>query len=272
MSEKNTMHTREEKLEAFGRLLDVLDELREKCPWDRKQTNESLRPNTIEETYELCDALLNNDTKNICKELGDVLLHVAFYAKIASESENFDIADVCNVLCDKLIYRHPHVFKANRALDSASEVCEQWEQLKQKERDGNKRVLAGVPKSLPALIKAYRIQEKARNVGFEWEDAQGAWEKLKEEIGEFESEIAEMNAERAQKELGDVLFSMVNVARMHGLNPDTALELTNAKFISRFTYVEDKAVEQGRELKEMTLAEMDALWDEAKRTEGEEKA
>ncbi len=261
------MNTKEQKLAAFGRLLDVLDELREKCPWDRKQTNESLRPNTIEETFELCDALLNDDTKNICKELGDVLLHVAFYAKIAQEREQFDIADVCNALCDKLIYRHPHVFTAGNALGTPEEVCAQWEQLKQKERDGNKSVLSGVPSSLPSLIKAYRIQEKAANVGFEWDDATGAWEKLKEEIAEYEREMKGMNKEKAQAELGDVIFSLVNVARMSGLNPDTALERSNAKFISRFSHIETRARENGAELKNMTLEEMDALWDEAKKLE-----
>ncbi len=264
---RNPMHTKQEKMEAFGRLLDVLDELREKCPWDKKQTNQSLRPNTIEETYELCDALLAEDTKNICKELGDVLLHVAFYAKIGQEKGDFDIADVCHQLCDKLIYRHPHVFTEGNKLGTASEVCEQWEQLKQKERDGNKRVLSGVPSSLPSLIKAQRIQEKARNVGFEWETPAGAWSKLKEEINEFEAEINHMNAEEAEKELGDVLFSMVNVARMQDINPDTALERTNAKFIRRFNYIEDRSKEFGKSLASMTLEEMDALWDEAKKNE-----
>lgn len=268
------MHTREEKLEAFGRLLDVLDELREKCPWDRKQTNESLRPNTIEETYELCDALMHNDKKNICKELGDVLLHVAFYAKIGSETGDFDMADVCNQLCDKLIFRHPHVFPP--ATDSAStatgtlspqQVSEQWELLKQKERDGNRSVLGGVPASLPSLIKAYRIQDKARNVGFDWEDRPQVWDKVKEEIREFEAEVESMNQEKAEAELGDVLFSLINAARLYGINPDNALERTNQKFIRRFGYLEAHTLKQGRELKDMTLAEMDKIWNEAKAAE-----
>lgn len=268
------MHTREEKLEAFGRLLDVLDELREKCPWDRKQTNESLRPNTIEETYELCDALMHNDKKNICKELGDVLLHVAFYAKIGSETGDFDMADVCNQLCDKLIFRHPHVFPL--ATDSAStatgtlspqQVSEQWELLKQKERDGNRSVLGGVPASLPSLIKAYRIQDKARNVGFDWEDRPQVWDKVKEEIREFEAEVESMNQEKAEAELGDVLFSLINAARLYGINPDNALERTNQKFIRRFGYLEAHTLKQGRELKDMTLAEMDKIWNEAKAAE-----
>ena len=258
------MHTREEKLEAFGRLLDVLDTLREKCPWDRKQTNESLRPNTIEETYELCDALINNDTMNICKELGDVLLHVCFYAKIGSEQEQFDIADVCNKLCDKLIYRHPHVY-GDSVAENSGDVVKSWEQLKLKEKDGNKTLLSGVPASLPSLIKAYRIQDKARNVGFDWEEKEDVWHKVKEEIEEYQTEIDKMDQEKATDEFGDLMFSLVNAARLYHINPDNALERTNQKFIRRFNYVEQKTLQQGRSLKDMPLEEMDALWNEAKK-------
>lgn len=253
-------------MEAFGRFLDVLDELREKCPWDRKQTNESLRPNTIEEVYELCDALINEDDANICKELGDVLLHVAFYAKIASEKGAFDMKDVCNRLCEKLIFRHPHVF-GTVEVENAAQVSQNWEQLKLKEKGGNKRVLSGVPAGLPSIVKAYRIQEKARNVGFEWDDASGAWEKLLEEIDELKAELDRGDHDLAEAELGDLLFATINVARMNGLSPDNALERTNQKFIRRFNYVEESAIASGRNLKEMTLEEMDALWDEAKRLE-----
>jgi len=255
-------------MEAFGRFLDVLDELREKCPWDRKQTNESLRPNTIEEVYELCDALINEDEANICKELGDVLLHVAFYAKIASEKGAFDMKNVCDRLCDKLIFRHPHVF-GTVEVENAAQVSENWEQLKLKEKGGNKRVLSGVPAGLPSIVKAYRIQEKARNVGFEWDDASGAWDKLLEEIEELKVELEHDNHDLAEAELGDLLFAAINVARMNGLSPDNALERTNQKFIRRFNYVEENAIVQGRNLKDMTLEEMDALWDEAKRNEAQ---
>lgn len=257
------MHTRQEKMEAFGRLLDILDELRIKCPWDRKQTNESLRPNTIEEVYELCDALMKNDQKNICKELGDVLLHVVFYAKIGSETNSFDIKDVCDKLCDKLIFRHPHVFGETKA-DTAEKVSENWEQIKLKEKDGNKSVLSGVPDALPSLIKSYRIQDKARNVGFDWEEREQVWSKVKEEIGEFESEIANMDKDKAEAEFGDVLFSLINAARLYKINPDNALERTNQKFIRRFNYLEEHTLKQGRKLQDMTLAEMDAIWNEAK--------
>ncbi|MBE6290828.1 MAG: nucleoside triphosphate pyrophosphohydrolase [Bacteroidales bacterium] len=262
------MSTRQEQMEAFGRFLDVLDELREKCPWDRKQTNESLRPNTIEEVYELCDALINEDEANICKELGDVLLHVAFYAKIASEKGAFDMKNVCDRLCDKLIFRHPHVF-GTVEVENAAQVSENWEQLKLKEKGGNKRVLSGVPAGLPSIVKAYRIQEKARNVGFEWDDASGAWDKLLEEIEELKVELEHDNHDLAEAELGDLLFAAINVARMNGLSPDNALERTNQKFIRRFNYVEENAIAQGRNLKDMTLEEMDALWDEAKRNEAQ---
>lgn len=257
---------RQQQLQEFERLLDVLDELRVKCPWDRKQTNESLRPNTIEETYELCDALIKNDKLNICKELGDVLLHVLFYAKIGSETGDFDIGDVCQKLTDKLIFRHPHVF-GEAAASNAEEVSKLWEQIKQKEKDGNKTVLSGVPSSLPALVKAYRIQDKARNVGFDWEERSQVWQKVKEEISEFEAEVAEMDKEKATAEFGDVMFSLINAARLYGINPDNALEHTNQKFIRRFNYLESKTLKQGRDLKDMTLAEMDAIWDEAKQLE-----
>jgi len=264
ITQQTNMNTREEKLEAFGRLLDVLDTLREKCPWDRKQTNESLRPNTIEETYELCDALINNDTMNICKELGDVLLHVCFYAKIGSEQEQFDIADVCNKLCDKLIYRHPHVY-GDSVAESSGDVVKSWEQLKLKEKDGNKTLLSGVPASLPSLIKAYRIQDKARNVGFDWEKKEDVWNKVKEEIDEYQAEIDKMDQEKATNEFGDLLFSLINAARLYHINPDNALERTNQKFIRRFNYVEQQTLKQERSLKDMTLEDMDSLWNEAKK-------
>ena len=260
------MHTREEKLEAFGRFLDVLDELREKCPWDKKQTNESLRPNTIEETYELCDALMRNDKKEICKELGDVLLHIAFYAKIASETGDFDMKDVCDRLCNKLIFRHPHVFGDVKA-ETAGQVSENWEQLKLKEKDGNKTVLSGVPASLPSLIKAYRIQDKARNVGFDWEERSQVWEKVKEEIQEFQVEVERMDKEKAEDEFGDIMFSLINAARLYKINPDNALERTNQKFIRRFGYVEEHSIKQGKNMKDMPLEELDKLWNEAKQLE-----
>ena len=268
-------HNREEQMAAFGRLLDILDELRVKCPWDRVQTNETLRPNTIEEVYELSDALLKEDDQNICKELGDVLLHVVFYAKIGDEKGQFDIKDVCDRLCDKLIFRHPHVF-GEQHVNGTDQVLKNWEELKLKEKGGNKRTLSGVPVSLPSLIKAFRIQEKAQNVGFDWDSADGAWDKLQEEFAELreamQHETAPETGDRPQvsefneveAEFGDLLFSAVNVGRLSGLNPDSALEHTNQKFTRRFNYVEERALAQGRKLKDMTLAEMDALWDEAK--------
>ena len=258
------MHSREEKLAAYGRFLDVLDELREKCPWDRKQTNQSLRPNTIEECFELCDALIADDTQNICKELGDVLLHVAFYAKIASEKEQFDMKDVCDRLCEKLIYRHPHVF-GDAVAETAGEVCKNWEQLKMTEKDGNKSLLSGVPNSMPSLIKAYRMQEKAANVGFDWDSKEDVWAKVHEEVDELQAEMQSGDKAKMEKEFGDLLFSLVNVARHYGINPDNALEMTNAKFRNRFGYVEEHSIKQGRNLKDMSLEEMDALWNEAKR-------
>ena len=260
------MHTREEKIEAFGRMLDVLDTLREKCPWDRKQTNESLRANTIEEVYELCDALMSDDTPNIKKELGDVLLHVAFYSKIADEKGDFDIADVCNSLTDKLIFRHPHIY-GNVSAETADAVADNWEQIKLKEKDGNKTVLSGVPGALPALVKAYRIQEKAAHVGFDWDTPSQVWDKVKEETSEVEAEIKAGNRTNIEKEFGDLFFSIVNAARLYDVVPENALEMTNRKFISRFNYVEAKAKEMGKNLKDMTLGEMDEIWEEAKKLE-----
>ena len=260
------MHSRSEILASFERFLDVLDELREKCPWDRKQTNESLRPNTIEEVYELSDALVADDTQNICKELGDVLLHVAFYAKIAQEREQFDMKDVCDRLCEKLIYRHPHVFGTAKA-ETAGEVCKNWEQLKRTEKDGNKSLLSGVPTSMPSLIKAFRMQEKAANIGFDWDKKEDVWAKVQEELAELQAEMDKGDKENMQKEFGDFLFSLVNAARLYDINPDTALELTNRKFRNRFGYVEECSKQQGRNLQDMTLAEMDSLWNEAKAKE-----
>ena len=271
---RTKMKSREEKLAAFGRILDILDELRVKCPWDRKQTNESLRPQTIEEVYELSDAILKGDDHNIPRELGDVLLHVLFYAKIGEEKGTYDIVDVINFLSDKLIYRHPHVFSTAKAEDAA-EVVKNWEMLKTREKDGNKRVLSGVPDALPPLLKAYRMQDKARGVGFDWEEKSQVWDKVKEELGEYQAELDAMESAgseeerkaaygRAEEELGDYLFAVVNAARLYGLNPDTALERTCAKFKRRFTYLEEHTIRQGRDLKDMTLAEMDAIWDEAK--------
>lgn len=262
------MHTREEKIAAFGRLLDIMDDLREKCPWDRKQTFDSLRQNTIEETYELATAISRHDMNEISKELGDVLLHVVFYAKMGSETNDFDIADVCNRLCDKLIFRHPHVYGevtgegllVTEKVENPEEVSKLWEQVKLKEKGGNKTVLGGIPDSLPSLVKAYRIQDKVANVGFDWEKREDVWAKVKEEIAEFEEDPSEA-------ELGDVLFALINAARLYKLKPDNALEQTNLKFIRRFNYIEEKAKEQGKELKDMTLAEMDALWNEAKNNE-----
>lgn len=260
------MHSKEEKLEAFGRMLDVLDNLRIKCPWDKKQTNQSLRPNTIEEVFELCDALASDDIPNIKKELGDVLLHVAFYAKIADEQGRFDIADVCNALTDKLIFRHPHIY-GNVQAKTADDVADNWEQIKLKEKGGNKTVLSGVPNALPALIKAFRIQEKAAHVGFDWDEPRQVWEKVKEETREVEAEILNGNPDDLEQEFGDLMFAIVNAARLYNVNPENALDRTNRKFISRFNYIEAKAKEAGKNLKEMTLGEMDALWNEAKTLE-----
>ncbi len=300
------MHTREEKLAAFGRLLDVQDRLRLQCPWDRKQTFESLRPNTIEETFELCDALMKGDYKEIKKELGDVLEHVMFYSIIGREDGEFDICDVCNQEADKLMFRHPFInwkeegdwtvsnpdmyindtgqvvyreseVGSQKSEDGAEDSAERpstasavektWEQIKQQEKDGNERVLSGVPDALPSLIKAYRIQDKARNVGFDWQDRKDVWDKVYEEIGELKAELEKEDRENSMKELGDFLFSVINAARLYKLNPDNALEQTNLKFIRRFNYVEDHSMKQGKNLKDMTLEEMDLLWDEAKEAE-----
>ena len=298
------MHTREEKLRAFGRLLDVQHRLRKECPWDKKQTMESLRPNTIEEVFELADALMRRDYHEVMKELGDVMEHVIFYALIGDEAGEFDMADVCNREADKLMFRHPFinwnndqgdwtidnepfsvsatdmtinakgqvVYKdseasGNQSADkpkTAASVEQTWEQIKQRERDGNTSVLSGVPAALPSLIKAYRIQDKARNVGFDWQKKEDVWDKVKEEMGELETELKKEDKENSTKELGDFLFSVINAARLYHLNPDNALEHTNRKFISRFGYIEQKAKEQGKSLKDMTLGEMDALWNEAK--------
>lgn len=283
------MHTREEKLAAFGRYLDVLDTLREKCPWDRKQTNESLRPNTIEETFELCDALMKDDKDEICKELGDVLLHVCFYALIGEEQGDFDIADVCNRSVDKLIFRHPHVYHPSQVgapdpkplpygensedgvqatkVKDVEQVLDNWEQIKQREKGGNKTVLSGVPNALPSLIKAYRIQDKARHVGFDWEQKEDVWKKVREELDELEAELKHEDKERSTEELGDFLFSVINAARLYKLNPDNALEHTNQKFIRRFNYVEEHTLKQGKLLTETSLEEKDRLWEEAKTSE-----
>ena len=258
----------EKKLEAFKRLLNIMDELRAKCPWDKKQTFDSLRANTIEETYELCDAIMKKDTKEIKKELGDVLLHIVFYSKIASETNDFDIAEVCNSLCDKLIFRHPHVFGEGNA-QNAGEVEKSWEQIKQKEKDGNKSVLAGVPDALPALIKCYRIQDKARNVGFDWKEKEDIWHKVEEELNEFKDEVHAMNQKKMEEEFGDLLFSMINAARLYKINPENALERCNRKFIRRFNHIEKRCKEENKELSQLSLEEMDAYWDEAKKIEKE---
>ena len=272
------MHTREEQLAAFGRLLDIMDDLREKCPWDRKQTFDSLRQNTIEETFELATAISRHDMTEISKELGDVLLHVVFYAKMGSETNDFDIADVCNRLCDKLIFRHPHVYKTNDQIVNGqivndTDVSHLWEQVKLKEKGGNKTVLGGIPDGLPSLVKAYRIQDKVANVGFDWENREDVWAKVKEEIAEFEAEMRkcpndQMVNDQMVNEFGDLLFALINAARLYKIRPDNALEQTNLKFMRRFNYLEARAKEQGRDLKDMTIDEMEALWQEAKALEG----
>lgn len=291
------MHTKEEKLRAFGRLLDIQDRLRKECPWDRKQTYESLRPNTIEEVFELCDVLMNKDYKNICKELGDVLEHVVFYAMLGSEESRFDIADVCNAQCDKLMFRHDFIdwnkgewyvtdpdmrINANGQVvyneeevngdstvkpTTAEQVASTWEMRKQHEKNGNECVLSGVPKSLPSLVKAYRIQDKARGVGFDWKDKADVWVKVREELDELETELRKDDREASTRELGDFLFSVINAARLYHLNPDNALESSNQKFIRRFGYVEEETLKKGKSLKDMSLEEMDELWNEAKRKE-----
>ena len=260
------MHTRQETLNAFSSLLDVIYELRQKCPWDSVQTNQSLRSNTIEETFELCDALAREDNKVICKELGDVLMHVCFYSIFGEEKDQFDLADVCDQVREKLIFRHPHIY-GNVKADTPDAVADTWEQRKQKEKDGNKSVLSGVPAALPSLIKAYRIQDKARHVGFDWEKREQVWDKVKEEFAEFQAEVDKMDEDKMEGEFGDVLFSIINAARLYHINPDNALERTNRKFIQRFNYLEEKTIKQGRNLKDMTLQEMDAIWQEAKAIE-----
>ena len=282
------MHTREEQMKAFGRLLDVLDQLREKCPWDKKQTNESLRPNTIEETFELCDAIMRGDSHDMMKELGDVLMHTCFYAMIAREKGLYDIADVLNTETDKLIFRHPHIYHPSQVgapdrkplpfgeddserefanAKTSEQVLQNWEQIKLKEKDGNKSVLSGVPAALPSLIKAYRIQDKARNVGFDWQQKEDVWNKVHEELRELEEELAKEDKEKSTNELGDFLFSVINAARLYKLNPDDALERTNRKFIHRFNYIEEHSIKAGKPLTEMSLEEMDKLWNEAKKEE-----
>lgn len=256
------MNPREEQLKAFGRLLDIMDELRDQCPWDKKQTLQSLRHLTIEETYELGDAILDNNLQEIKKELGDLLLHIVFYAKIGSETQDFDIADVANSICDKLIDRHPHIY-GDVVVADEEEVKRNWEQLKLKE--GKKSVLEGVPKSLPALVKASRIQDKVKGVGFDWEEPHQVWEKVQEELAELQLEVNTGDQNRIESEFGDVLFSMINYARFLKVNPEDALERTNKKFIKRFMYLESKANELGKSLHDMTLAEMDVFWEEAKK-------
>ncbi|WP_339888068.1 nucleoside triphosphate pyrophosphohydrolase [uncultured Flavobacterium sp.] len=256
------MNNRENQLVAFNRLLDIMDELREKCPWDKKQTLESLRHLTIEETYELGDAILDNDLPEIKKELGDLLLHIVFYAKIGSETNDFDIADVANSICDKLIDRHPHIY-GDVVVEDEEEVKRNWEKLKLKE--GRKSVLEGVPKSLPALVKASRIQDKVKGVGFDWEESHQVWDKVQEELNELQVEVKSGNKDKMEAEFGDVLFSMINYARFLKINPEDALERTNKKFMKRFMYLESKAVELGKDLSDMSLVEMDVFWEEAKR-------
>jgi XTP/dITP diphosphohydrolase len=254
------------KLEQFERLLNIMDELRVKCPWDREQTLESMRHLTIEETYELGEAILDNNLPEVKKELGDLLLHIVFYAKIADEQNSFDIADVINSLCEKLIFRHPHVF-GDEIADDTKKVLQNWEALKLKEKGRNKRVLEGVPKSLPSMVKAHRIQDKARGVGFDWEEKEQVWLKVKEELHEFEEEVRNNRQEDMEKEFGDLLFSLVNAARLYNIDPDAALERTNRKFIKRFNYLEENTLMQGKSLHEMSLDEMDVIWEEAKKLE-----
>jgi XTP/dITP diphosphohydrolase len=256
-------HSREEKLAALGRVIDTLDVLRVKCPWDAKQTNQSLRPNTIEEVFELAQALASENDDEIRKELGDVLLHILFYAKIGDEKGKFDIVDVADALNNKLIFRHPHVFGEVK-VNNSHDVEQNWEQIKLKEKGGNKTVLAGVPNALPALIKAFRIQEKAANVGFDWENAGQVWDKVREEAAEVEQEIANKDQDKLEAEFGDLMFAVINAARLYNVNPENALERTNRKFIARFNHLEKRAGEKGLKLKDMTLAQMDELWNEAK--------
>jgi XTP/dITP diphosphohydrolase len=256
------MNSRQSQLQAFERLLNIMDDLREKCPWDQKQTLQTLRHLTIEETYELGDAILDNDLNEVKKELGDLMLHIVFYAKIGSETKDFDIADVCNEICEKLIFRHPHIY-SDTVVKDEEEVKQNWEKLKLKE--GRKSVLEGVPKGLPALVKASRIQDKVKGVGFDWEESHQVWDKVQEELEEFQVEVAAGDQDKMEAEFGDVLFSMINYARFLNINPEDALERTNKKFIKRFQYLESKADELGKPLMDMSLAEMDVFWEEAKR-------
>ena len=256
-------NSRDERLAALGKVMDTLDILRVRCPWDAKQTNESLRANTIEEVYELAQALINDDTADIKKELGDVLLHILFYSKIADEKAQFDIADVANALNDKLVFRHPHVFGEVK-VENSHDVETNWEKIKLKEKGGNRTVLAGVPEALPALIKSYRIQEKAANVGFDWEKREDVWDKVKEEMGEVSEAIVKGDKTDIEAEFGDLIFSVVNAARLYGVNPENALERTNRKFINRFNHIEESATASGRKISDLTLDEMETLWCEAK--------
>jgi len=253
----------EEKLKAFERLLNIMDELRAKCPWDKEQTNESLRTLTIEETYELTEAIYNKDIQGIKKELGDVLLHIVFYSKIGSETNDFDIKDVINSLCEKLIYRHPHIFGDVHVKDSG-EVMQNWEQLKLKEKNGNKTVLEGIPNALPAMIKAYRIQDKVRGVGFDWDFKEQVWSKISEEINELSHEISKLDADKMEAEFGDVFFALINACRLYGINPENALQRTNEKFIKRFHYLETESKKDGKSLKDMNVQDMDVYWEKAK--------
>jgi len=258
------MHTTEEKLREFGRLLEIMSRLRKECPWDKEQTFESLRTLTLEETYELADAILKNDKKEISKELGDLLLHIVFYAEMGNETRDFDMFDVTHKLCEKLIYRHPHIY-GNTEVENAAMVMQNWENLKLKEKEGNKSVLSGVPVSLPALIKAHRIQDKARSVGFDWDEREQVWDKISEEFDELQAEINAMNRDKIEAEFGDLFFSLINAARLYNINPENALERTNRKFIERFNYLESKTLSFGKDLKAMSLDEMDLIWNEAKK-------
>jgi XTP/dITP diphosphohydrolase len=266
---EKTTHTMEEKLQEFKRLLEIMERLRAECPWDREQTFESMRVQTIEETYELADAIMKDDKKDIMTEVGDLLLHVVFYAQMGSETGDFDIFDVCKNLNEKLIFRHPHVFSNTKA-DNSQTVVQNWEDLKLKEKNGNRTVLAGVPETLPALIKAHRIQDKARNVGFDWEKREQVWDKVQEEFQELQDEIEAMDKNKMEDEFGDLLFSLINAARLYDINPENALERTNRKFIQRFNYLESQTISQGKDLRQMSLDEMDVFWEEAKKKEKED--
>lgn len=258
------MHTREEKLEQFGRLLDVMDQLREKCPWNAAQTMESIRPMTEEEVYELSDAILSHDTKETCKEVGDLLYHMVFYARIAQEQGLFDIADSLERICDKMIFRHPHVFASDGKQMTAKEIADTWELVKAKEKGGNKTVMSGIPKTMPAMLKALSMQEKARGCGFDWEQKEDVWAKVKEEVGEVSDAAAGGDASDLEMEFGDLLFSTINAARLYGIDPEAALNKSSEKFRRRFTYIEEQTIRQGIKFSDLTLAQMDAIWDEAK--------